>query len=264
MDAFSHSEDVSALIRSFGDPKISLAQRPLCIGLAPDRAKCCDKDVGEVVKVSVATVTRSLSKIPAGEKHWETVLSAMAQVPLLESDGNNIHRSATFSCRSSSSFSADGEPSLQERISCWLFKLVGDEAIMDSLAVDALQLALSRSVSRCTSQRSWSLFRGTRRELPLLDINVLRFPDSDRPFFELYRLRVDAWSQSWPFYTCSRATDGLTGVFQSHKFRMQKSLIYEVSRDTLDKAVEEAEIFLEELSDRSDSESSSSTLDSKS
>ncbi|GJE88710.1 hypothetical protein PsYK624_047930 [Phanerochaete sordida] len=240
--AFSHPTDVNKVIRSYDLRKELLAQRPLRIALAPDWSRCREQRPGQEAKVSIAGVVRSLAELSAESRHWDTVLSNMTQIPLLEADTAPEHRSAALPTRKGLPLLGK-RSTLAERVQLWLSMLIGDEAIVKSLGLDTA--ALAESVTRLSAQIPSQYFKGVRREMPLIDINVLRFPDADYPFFELYRLKIDAWFQRWPLFSFRRAANGFTGVFQAYRFRPQKSIINDLAPQTVEKAVQEAEALLD-------------------
>ncbi|KAM6483082.1 hypothetical protein HDV62DRAFT_360101 [Trichoderma sp. SZMC 28011] len=62
-------------------------------------------------------------------------------------------------------------------------------------------------------------------EQALIDINVLRFPDVDQPYFKVYRIKLAAWSDSSRNLMHQEDTNGITGEFNSRMFRPRASLI---------------------------------------
>ncbi|EKM58346.1 uncharacterized protein PHACADRAFT_182694 [Phanerochaete carnosa HHB-10118-sp] len=241
--AFSHSEDVSVVIRSYDFRKELLAQKPLHVGLAPEWRRSYDRRAGRDSLVSMAGTMRSLAKIPPQERSWDKIISTMTQTPLLEPDNAPVHRSAVLPLPKALGFVGNCDSSVIDRIKSWFVSLVGDQEIMSALAVDIVVLA--DSASRLGTQLSLPRFRAVQQETTLLDINVIRFPDTGHPFFELYMLKVDAWSQRWPLFVPKEDMNGLSGAFQAHKFRPRTSIINELSPQTLERAVQEAEALLD-------------------
>ncbi|EKM58349.1 uncharacterized protein PHACADRAFT_193471 [Phanerochaete carnosa HHB-10118-sp] len=220
-----------------------LEQKPLCILLAPEWRRSRDKPIGNDALVSIAGVVRSLGEISPPQKNWDTILSNMLQIPILQPDNAPVYRSAVLPLPKALGLIGNCDSSVTDQVRSWFTALIEDQDILDSIAIDSVTLA--DSASRIGAQLRSRWFRGIRRETVFLDINVLRFPDADHPFFELYKLKVDAWMQRWPFFSLRRSMNGLTGVFQAYKFQPQKSIINELSPQTLDKAIQEAEALLD-------------------
>lgn len=110
----------------------------------------------------------------------------------------------------------------------WFDTLVGSPDVVTATAIDIDTII--HAASQLGSQIPSRLFRTVNCELPLVDITVLRFPDVNNPFFEvflraslvtgrtlrlhlqLYNLILYAWYQRRPILVPAKGNvDGLTG-----------------------------------------------------
>ncbi|KAF9562409.1 hypothetical protein CPC08DRAFT_614347, partial [Agrocybe pediades] len=82
-------------------------------------------------------------------------------------------------------------------VQAWFTKLISDEDVLKSTKIDIKVLANIVAQTGATVDCFASLISKTERhEKTIVDIGVLRFPDQDRPHFQLYRIQLHAWSQS--------------------------------------------------------------------
>lgn len=244
--------DLSQVLQTNNLKEDLLDGRPLRIALAVTRSRTSEKRPGRDLLVATAAVLRSLTGIPDDERNWDTALSNMTQIPLLGPDPDPEHRSAALPSRGG--IFSFGKRIGAEKVKLWLSTLVANEDISDTLAIDSSALSDSLSLLGTRIPSHW--LKGVRREQPFIDINVLWLPDGDRPYFMLYRIKVDAWFQRWPFFSFRRPVNGLAGVFQAYKFSPQKSMIDGLSPQLVEQAVSEANTFFDNYPGPPGSESS--------
>ncbi|KDR77777.1 hypothetical protein GALMADRAFT_65750, partial [Galerina marginata CBS 339.88] len=55
-----------------------------------------------------------------------------------------------------------------------------------------------------------SFFAKTEKhEKTIVDIGVLRFPDQDHPYFQVYRIKIHAWSESERVFFVQEDSNGI-------------------------------------------------------
>jgi len=191
------------------------AQNFLHTDLAPSfgtLTKDSIKELDEKLKIMIAVTMKELAKVQ--DKTWQNVLAAMSQNELLQPDGDEIARSDQIVKNSSNDFKFDGSPEsgIVREVESWFTRLISDDDVLKSTKIDINVLAKIVAQTGATIDSFEAFFgKSEHHSMTVIDVGVLRFPDIDRPFFKLYRLKVVAWSDSTRILFHSEDKNGITG-----------------------------------------------------
>ncbi|KAK4183870.1 hypothetical protein QBC35DRAFT_477779 [Podospora australis] len=242
--------DIGDLVKGFDFSKISVTDRKsdeyLHTDLAPAYGKLNKESLLKMddgLKIMIAGTMKMLSK--QNNKSWNAVLSNMMQNVLLQPDGNEVARADKLIKESSNDFKFDGsaDDGIVREVKSWFTKLIADDDVLESTKIASDIDVLSEIVAKtgATVDSFESFFaKNEHHEQTLVDIGVLRFPDIDRPFFKLYRIKLVAWSDSSRVLFHQVDKNGITGEFNSRIFRPRPSVIESLSAPARAKAIDYA------------------------
>ncbi|EEB98354.1 hypothetical protein MPER_02151 [Moniliophthora perniciosa FA553] len=83
-----------------------------------------------------------------------------------------------------------------------------------------------------------AFYKKERHDKTLVDIGVLRFPESDNPHFKVYHIKLSACSQSERYAGLQFDSNGIFGEFSQCKFGLRNPSLLEYK---LEKGPTEAE-----------------------
>ncbi|KAI0330041.1 hypothetical protein GY45DRAFT_795182 [Cubamyces sp. BRFM 1775] len=244
---------LAELVKNFDFSQLSVKDETkddyLHLDLAPSFGGLTKEDVkamDEQLKVMISGTMRALEKErQKGENiSWETVVSVMTQNPLLEPFGDEIVRSDKLIKEGNGFFKFDGSPdrAIVEQVNSWFAALIQDEDVLKSTHIDINVMgAIVAQTGAMVNSIGSLLYMKEEHRKTLVDIGVLRFPDLDNPFFKVYRIKLVAWSRSARVLVAQQDKNGIVGEFASRRFRPRKSVMDKLSRNTVNKAVAEAE-----------------------
>jgi len=209
--------------------------------LTSESIKAMDKEL----KIMIAGTMRALAAIPEGQRNWDKILSTMMQNPLIEPDGTaHVARNDRFIKAGINVFKFDGSPDagIVKQVQNWFNALIADDDVVKSTKIDINILANIVAQTGATVDAFATVFyKDERHEQTLVDIGVLRFPDTDKPYFKLYRIQLTAWSQSQRVLMVQDDQNGITGEYNARNFRPRKAIIDGLKADVMKKAIQEAE-----------------------
>ncbi|KAF4622191.1 hypothetical protein D9613_009427 [Agrocybe pediades] len=250
---FGDKKAIGDIVKNFDfskmDVRESTREDHLHMGLAPsygpegelksEAIKLMDKHL----KIMIAGTMKSLEAVPPKERTWEKILAIMMQNPLLEPEVETTARVDKLIKNGHNVFKFDGSPDAAiVKEATWFTKLISDEDVLKSTKIDIKVLANIVAQTGATVDCFASLISKTERhEKTIVDIGVLRFPDQDRPHFQLYRIQLHAWSQSKRVVMVQDDSNGITGEYFSRNFRPRKSVIDGLKPETQALAIKQAE-----------------------
>ncbi|MEG4440520.1 hypothetical protein QUB47_01525 [Microcoleus sp. AT9_B5] len=205
------------------------------------------KMMDEKLKVLIAGTVRELQKVPSNNLSWEEVISIFNQNSLMERVGNSeiSKTDKLIKDYGTSFFKIDGSPdtSVVKEVESWFINLLGnDQDIVDDTKIDINMLADIVAASGASVDSFEALFgKKETHEKTLVDIGILRFPDFENPFVKVYRIKLTAWSDCSRVLFVQDDKNGITGEFNSIKYKPRESVISELKQETKKKAVAEAE-----------------------
>ncbi|GJJ15953.1 hypothetical protein Clacol_010232 [Clathrus columnatus] len=246
------SKGIDNLVQKFDFSKIDVTDKTakdyLHVGLAPSFGNLNSesiKGMDEKLKVMIAGTMRSLeAHSKEGELSWDGVMSVLMQNPLLEADDGKIDRSDKLIKSGTNVFKFNGSPdeSIVKEVEAWFVHLIGDPDVLADTKIDIDVLANIVAQTGATVQSFESIFfKHESHEKTLVDIGILRFPDIDKPFFKVYRIKLTAWSSSARVLMIQEDQNGITGEFNARNFRPRASVIEGMKEETKKLAVAEAE-----------------------
>ena len=204
-------------------------------------------DLDDNTKIMIAGAVRKLNKM--SEKSWDNAVSNMMQNPVIEvvPDGF-VNRSDKVIKRGSNDFMMPGgspNPATVGEVQTWFKELVNDQDVLDTCKIDTALVTNIVAKSGGTITTFEALFgkRHEYHEHVLVDIGVLRFPDSDDKCFKLYHLKLTAWLNTKRDRT--RLTEhrecGITGEYSARKFQPRDSVIGGLNETKRSEVISEAE-----------------------
>jgi len=221
------AKEVGNLVKNFDWSKINVRDSKnndyLHTDLAPSFGKLNKPGLQEMddkLKIMIAATMKILAK--QSDKSWKAVLSTMMQNEFIKADESEIARSDKLIKNSSSDFKTDGSPdaTIVKEVKSWFTKLISDDDVLQSTKIDIDVLGRIVAQSGATIDSFETFFaKREKHEQTLIDIGVLRFPDIEKPYFKLYRIKLTAWSDSSRILFHQEDKNGITGEFNSRIFR---------------------------------------------
>ncbi|BBN08865.1 hypothetical protein MPTK1_4g15100 [Marchantia polymorpha subsp. ruderalis] len=237
-------EDIGSIVSTFNWSKCNVrsshSDEYLHTNLAPsygDLTSDSVKALDENLKIMIAGTLITIGKL--ADKSWKSILSTMMQHELLEPFHKEVARSDKLIKESSSDFKFDGSPDalIVREVKSWFSKLIDDEDVLNQTKIDINTLAkiVAQSGAAVDSFEAFWV-KHEKHEQTLVDIGVLRFPDLEHPYFKLYRIKLTAWADSSRILFHQEDRNGITGEFNSRKFRPRESIMRELTKETREKA----------------------------
>jgi len=212
--------------------------------LTAESIKAMDKEL----KVMIAGTMHAIEKIPSDERSWERVLGTMMQNTLLEADVEGIvDRTDRILKDDTAWFKFDGSPdaAIVKEVEGWFIRLLADEDVQRATKININVLAnIVAWTGASVDAIEAILYKKEVHEKRVVDVGVLRFPSISQPYFKLYHIKLNAWSQSKRVLALEHNINGITGEFSSRNFRPNKEVIAKIKPELLIKAVDEAEDLL--------------------
>jgi len=201
----------------------------------------------EELKIVIAATNRQLEKVPAEERTWEKILSIFMQSPVLEpmdTSLSNIDRADKLLKHERNYFHVAREHSdgVAREVLAWFTKLIGDEDVMKSIKFDIDVLADVVATTGAAIDSFLTFFvKFEHHEKTVVDIGVLRYPDSENPYFKVYRIQLTAWSDCRRILYRGKDANGITGEYNMRRFKPRSSRIDGLKDEIKKKAIAEAE-----------------------
>ncbi|KAK4201164.1 hypothetical protein QBC40DRAFT_253336 [Triangularia verruculosa] len=243
-NVFGKTGDIGDLVQNFDFSKIKVTDTKsedfLHTDLAPSFGKLKESlaKMDDELKIMIAGTMKILAK--QSDKSWNAVLSTMMQNELLQPDGDEVARADKLIKASSSDFKFDGSPdaSIVREVQTWFTNLIADDDVLKSTKIDINVLAAIVAQTGATINSFETFFaKQEHHEQIIIDIGVLRFPDIDRPYFKLYRIKLVAWSDSTRILFHQDDKNGITGEYNARIFRPRPSVIGALTAPARAKAI---------------------------
>jgi hypothetical protein len=242
---------IGQLVKNFDFSKIDVTDKKkedyLHVGLAPSFGKLDSESVKMVddkLKVIIAGTMRALeARRKQGELSWDDVMSTLMQNPLLEPSDGKVDRADKLIKSGTNVFKFDGSPdaAIVKEVESWFVKLVQDKDVLDDTKIDIKVLAQIVAQTGATVDSFETFFyKSEHHEKTIIDIGVLRFPDIEKPYFKVYRIKLTAWSTSSRVLMVQEDQNGITGEYNARNFRPRESVINGLKEETKKQAIEEA------------------------
>ncbi|OBZ69816.1 hypothetical protein A0H81_10528 [Grifola frondosa] len=207
----------------------------LLISLAPSFGKLNREEMIQLedgIKVLIASVNKSLCGIPERELRFESVIQMFLQNPIAEpihSSTPDIVRESFFLpfvedlprkittkpedpphkpdvshtvAKSQAApvpvqFKLPARPSIASEVNLWFQKVVGDREVIHSTMINERTFATIISSMRPASIVGRAFGNeGTAREKLIMDICVMRYPDTVVPYFNIFRIQLLGWQDT--------------------------------------------------------------------
>lgn len=110
--------------------------------------------------------------------------------------------------------------------------------------VDVLAKIVASSGARVDSFETF-FAKKESHEQKVIDIGVLRYPDTDHPYFKVYRMQLVAWSDCSRILFVQDDKNGITGDLRVRKYKPRESVLSGLREETRKKAIEEAEKYFD-------------------
>ncbi|KAH6557666.1 hypothetical protein KP509_1Z101300 [Ceratopteris richardii] len=208
------------------------------------------------LQVVIASTTKAIGKLVQGAKEkgksidWSQVVLVMSQNLLLEPYDEVIERRDDF-IKGGSSYFRIGEnedAAVVREVKSWFQYLVNDQDILHDTNID---IDLCARIVAATGARIESFptifYKENKVEGEVLDIAVLRYPDIDKPFFKIYRIKLTAWAICRRILTTETHSNGITGEFVCRKYKPRESVVKALRADIKEEAAKQAVKQVEEM-----------------
>lgn len=198
------------------------------------------KVMDDGLKVLMATSLQIVAALPKQNLEWDTLLRAFANNPCARAMGDPASINRKFEAHSEHLFKFNGDPDpalVNQVVTWWESQAVADPDIRADTKIDIKDLAKIVAWSGATITDFGTVFyKREYHEKTVIDIGVLRFPDMDKPYFKLYRLRVHAWSDCTRTLAYQSDTNGITSTLDWQCFEPRSEYIKDLKQEAKDKA----------------------------
>ncbi|KAK4159580.1 hypothetical protein QBC43DRAFT_326927 [Cladorrhinum sp. PSN259] len=241
--------EIGTLVKNFDWSKMNVREAKsndyLHIDVAPYLGTLNKESIHQMdddLKIMIAGTMKILAK--QADKSWNAVLATMMHNQLLQPDDRGeIVRSDKLIKENSSDFKSDGSPNADifSEVETWFNNLVQDQDVLNGTKIDSQVLANIVDQTGAFIDSFETFFdKNEHHEQTMMDIGVLRFPDNDRPFFNLYRIKLIAWSDCSRIVSHQESKNGINAEFNSCIFRPRKELIWRLSPAARQMAIDAA------------------------
>ncbi|KAI0041701.1 hypothetical protein FA95DRAFT_1565114 [Auriscalpium vulgare] len=230
----------------FRETNESTRKDTLHVNLAPSFGALNRETVQKIdddLKIMIAATLRELLKISPEQRTWEKVVSVLMQDNLIEQFDKPIDRTEHLSKEGTHWFKIDGspDPAIVDEVVAWFDKLISDPEVLKSTTIDIKVMARIVAQTGATIRSLPDLVHeNERHEKTMVDIGVLEFPSTERPYLQVYRIQLDAFSSSDRTLGRQHDHNGITGRYNSRKFKPRPVFIHSLAPDVKVKAIKEA------------------------
>ncbi|KKF93481.1 hypothetical protein CFO_g4167 [Ceratocystis platani] len=225
---FAKIRDVSS------DDYLHVDLAPSYGGLSKESIKLLDSNL----KVMIAGTVRMIKKIPPSQRKWKTIEQAFTENNLVESSGEPVHRKNMLLKKEVHAFKMSGAADVK----LWFHNLVNDSDVLAATPISIEELAEIVAWSGATfTDIGTAIYKAEKHEKKIMDIGILRFPDSIHPYFKVYHISLKAWSYSSRVVAVQSDNNGIEGEFYSRIFKPRKEILAKMNPEVIQKAVSEAE-----------------------
>ncbi|EJD46536.1 hypothetical protein AURDEDRAFT_151552 [Auricularia subglabra TFB-10046 SS5] len=244
---------ITGLLKAFGsfDKILDLSKRVdllECDQLAPTYGVLQSDAViamDDELKVAVAGSARAISRIPPAHRTWTAVMGALSQSPVLAPmPDSDVNRTDELIKERMNWFKGSSQyDAVVKEVQAWFTKLVVDPDVLKArTAVDIG--AVTKIVAHAGNTIDGLVpYKKERRQTTLLDIGILRYPDTEHPFIKVYRIELFAWYESKMVLGRAHDRNGITGLleFNARSFKPRESVIAGMRASAKEKAIAEAD-----------------------
>jgi hypothetical protein len=200
--------------------------------------------------VMLTGTLKAFNRDPRSKSSWESVMSTMRNNPVLEQVPNSaVHREDGYRDQSTNAFKIDQTPEEQkiERFRYWFDRLVADDDILRDTTIDTYALGNLIAQTGAAVVSFVTLFDAREYyEKTVVDIGLLRFPDPDHPYVKVYRIQIKVWRDTRRILFVQTDKHGVSGIFDSMKFRPRQSVMDALSPELKQKTADAAVQLLED------------------
>ncbi|KAF8877749.1 hypothetical protein CPB84DRAFT_1794725 [Gymnopilus junonius] len=141
-------------------------------------------------------------------------------------------------------FKVDGSPDpvVVREVHTWFTKFIGDSDVLRStqINIDVLGAIVAQTGATITSFETF-FYGHEHHEKRLVDVGVLRFPDFEHPYFQIYRIKLEAWSCCERYIFVQEDSNGINGEYTASTYRPTKSAYDSIIGKRREDAIKEAE-----------------------
>jgi hypothetical protein len=194
------------------------------------------------LKVMMYAVLQTFNRDAESKRNWNSVMSTLKNNPLIEEIPDaNVHRDVGYENDEKSG--RNRQPNDHPFSNWFETNLISDNNVIEDTAFDMDALEKIIAQPGTTNVEPATPPRNHYARKQLVDISILRFPDLDNPFIQVYRLQLAAWN-SITYRMKSRQIrqiirNGVDGVFDSTKFRPRESVLRSIAAHVIAGAVAE-------------------------
>ncbi|TFK61309.1 hypothetical protein BDN72DRAFT_863695 [Pluteus cervinus] len=205
------------------------------------------------LKIMILGTTAAISRIPPKDRTWENVIATFQNNSLIEPDGEEIGRCEFKSVKSKKTFNLGGcsDPDIVSEIETWFKKLIDNNDILNGTQIDLTGHAniVAQSGARVDSSNPFTFLvtmisNEEEHRKTSCDIGILRYPDISHPYFQVYRIRLNARSSCQRFLVFESNANSINGDFVVRKYKPRASVLDSVRKEIRQAAVKEAENLL--------------------
>ncbi|KIP07644.1 hypothetical protein PHLGIDRAFT_13087 [Phlebiopsis gigantea 11061_1 CR5-6] len=235
--SFGNIEDVGQVVKSYDFDTDNIGRDDdnnfLHIALAPTFGTLNSESVKTMdaaMKVMIASTMRELAKVPASQRLSLTKTEISRTDKLLKS-GFNLFK------LKKKDFSADDAV-----VMAWFTHLVQDQDALLSTKIDIrVMVGIVANTGAAMEALDDIFYNKESHSKIIVDIGVLRFPDQSHPYIKVYRIKLEAWSQSKRLHIVQDNKSGITGEVCSRKFKPRTEIINLLSPHVKTQVAREAE-----------------------
>lgn len=197
------------------------------------------------LKIAIAATVKTLLKTQTAQMSWDEVLSIFNTNSLLEPVGGaSMDNSDRLIKDQSLSFAKDGVPdrNIVNEVDAWFTELLFNKNdIRKSTKIDIEDLGLIVAATGVVVDSFESIFfKNEYHEKTVVELGLIRFPDFEHPYIQVYRIKLKAWNDRSRYLFLEKNTRGILGQFNAVQYRPRKSVMEKISKEAHDAGVESA------------------------
>ncbi|XP_014782525.1 uncharacterized protein LOC106877887 isoform X2 [Octopus bimaculoides] len=209
------------------------------------------KTIDRKLKVMIAGTNRLMKKLQMRDEYkdneipFEEYLGVMNQNVLIkEMEGSKYRNSDYLTFQETNWFKFDGSPEQDKiyQVEAWFANLINDMDVLTDTEINIIDFANIVAATGAAVKDFFSVFVAADNiERSIVDVGILRYPDIERPFFKLFRIKLRAYRKCFRLMATQRDESGIKGDYETVSFVPRGNVIKHVKEEAINMAVSEAE-----------------------
>ncbi|XP_029635587.1 uncharacterized protein LOC115210937 isoform X2 [Octopus sinensis] len=209
------------------------------------------KSMDRKLKVMIAGTHRMMKQLQQREEYkdkeipFEEYLSVMNQNVFIKAqEGSRYRNSDYLTFEETNWFKFDGSPEKAKvyQVQTWFSNLISDMDVAAETQINITDFTNIVAATGAAVEDFITFFVAAENiERSIVDMGILRYPDIDRPYFKLFRIKLRAYRMCRRILAGQRDESGIKGVYDTVSYVPREEVISDLRESIRDMAVSEAE-----------------------